>query len=245
MKKYLYQDLFELEEVHWWHIAKRKICLALIKKYVKTRSNFKVLDIGCGTGKNLEEFCKFGKAFGIDTSIDAIRFCREKRGLKNVTLASAQKTGFSYDSFDVVCILDVLEHTDDKKTLKEIHRILKPGGLLLITVPAFNFLWSRWDEVLHHRRRYTRDSLGRILYLSNFKVIKISYMYFFLIIPLVIIRFIKSIMFKKHYPSDFKISSNFLNKLMLAVTALESKLIFNCSVPVGTSLLCICKNNEA
>ena len=243
MKKYLYQDLFELEEVHWWHIAKRKICLALIKKYVKTRSNFKVLDIGCGTGKNLEEFCKFGKAFGIDTSIDAIRFCREKRGLKNVTLASAQKTGFSYDSFDVVCILDVLEHTDDKKTLKEIHRILKPGGLLLITVPAFNFLWSRWDEVLHHRRRYTRESLSKILHLSNFNVIKISYMYSFLILPLIIIRFIKSFLFKNHYPSDFKISNKILNKVMISVSALESNLIFNGSIPFGTSLVCVAKKS--
>src|SRR3989344_6385103 len=98
MKKYLYQDLFELEEVHWWHIAKRKICLALIKKYVKTRTNYKILDIGCGTGKNLEELSKIGKAFGIDNSFDAIKFCREKRGLKNVTLAPAQNTGFSDDS---------------------------------------------------------------------------------------------------------------------------------------------------
>jgi|SRR3989344_7789084 len=243
MKKYLYQDLFELEEVHWWHIAKRKICLALIKKYVKTRSNFKVLDIGCGTGKNLEEFCKFGKAFGIDTSIDAIRFCREKRGLKNVTLASAQKTGFSYDSFDVVCILDVLEHTDDKKTLKEIHRILKPGGLLLITVPAFNFLWSRWDEVLHHRRRYTKDSLEKILSFTNFEVVKISYMYSFLVVPLIVIRFIKSFLFKNHYPSDFKISNKILNKVMISVSALESNLIFNGSIPFGTSLVCVAKKS--
>ena len=243
MKKYLYQDLFELEEVHWWHIAKRKICLALIKKYVKTRSNFKVLDIGCGTGKNLEEFCKFGKAFGIDTSIDAIRFCREKRGLKNVTLASAQKTGFSYDSFDVVCILDVLEHTDDKKTLKEIHRILKPGGLLLITVPAFNFLWSRWDEVLHHRRRYTKDSLEKILSFTNFEVVKISYMYSFLVVPLIVIRFIKSFLFKNHYPSDFKISNKILNKVMISVSALESNLIFNSSIPFGTSLVCVAKKS--
>ena len=243
MKKYLYQDLFELEEVHWWHIAKRKICLALIKKYVKTRSNFKVLDIGCGTGKNLEEFCKFGKAFGIDTSIDAIRFCREKRGLKNVTLASAQKTGFSYDSFDVVCILDVLEHTDDKKTLKEIHRILTHGGLLLITVPAFNFLWSRWDEVLHHRRRYTKDSLEKILSFTNFEVVKISYMYSFLVVPLIVIRFIKSFLFKNHYPSDFKISNKILNKVMISVSALESNLIFNGSIPFGTSLVCVAKKS--
>lgn len=241
MKKYLYQDLFELEEVHWWHITKRKICFKLINKYRKTKNNIKILDIGCGTGKNLEELSRIGKAFGIDNSIDAIEFCKEKRGLTNVTLASAQQTGFSDDFFDVVCMLDVLEHTDDKITLIEIHRILKPDGLLLITVPAFNFLWSRWDEVLHHRRRYTRDSLGGIICDANFRVIKISYMYSFLIIPLIIIRFVKSIVFNNHYPSDFKISSKLLNKLMLAVTALESKLIFKGSVPVGTSLVCISK----
>lgn len=238
MRRDLYKDLYDLEEKHWWHISKRKTCVELIKKYKKRAGN-RILDIGCGSGKNLEQFSIFGSLYGIDISKEAIKFCK-KRGLVNAKLGNSYHTGFKSSFFDIVTLLDVLEHTDDKRTLYEIKRILRQNGLLIITVPAFDFLWSRWDEVLHHKRRYTQESLRRILVHEGFEIIKISYVYSFLVLPAVVIRAIKSILFKENYPSDFKLSTNYINKLMLLISSIERRFMNNIDIPFGTSLVCIC-----
>ena len=163
MKKYLYEDLYSLEDKHWWHISKRRIVRNLIKKY-NHLDNPRILDIGCGTGKNMEELQSLGPVFGLDSSIEALKYCK-KRGLNNLIEGTAEKTSLKSSFFDVVTLLDVLEHTDDNKTLKEMNRIIKKDGIIIITVPAFGWLWSTWDEVLHHKRRYTtkKESFLKIL----------------------------------------------------------------------------------
>jgi len=237
MKKYLYEDLFSLEDKHWWHIAKRTIVHQLIEKYAD-RKKAKILDIGCGTGKNIEELQNLGTVFGLDSSPEALKFCK-KRGLKNLILGSAEKIPLNEEFFDIITMLDVLEHTDDNKTLKESYRILKEDGLIIITVPAFNWLWSRWDIILHHRRRYTTLSLIAILEKNNFHVRKISYMYSFLVLPALIIRMIKSINVKQPYASDFKLSSSLLNFVMNKITRFESFFVKYFGVPVGTSIIAV------
>src|SRR5258706_13003092 len=99
MQEHLYQDLYELEETHWWHLAKRRVCLGLFSTFVKAPRP-SILDIGCGTGKNVETFGRVGSAWGVDLSKEAIEFCR-KRGLTNVCLEPADRTRFEDSSFDV------------------------------------------------------------------------------------------------------------------------------------------------
>lgn len=239
MEKYLYEDLYTLEEKHWWHISKRNMVSSLISKYI-TNKNPQILDIGCGTGKNVEMLSRIGTAWGLDNSVDAIEFCR-KRGLKNIKLGQSSKTGFENSSFDAVTLLDVLEHVDEDPTLKEIRRILRDNQFLIITVPAFSWLWSKWDQVLHHKRRYTKQSLRKVLERNNFKIEKISYMYSFLVLPALLIRFIKSLFFKDYYPSDFKLSSPSVNNLLIRISNIERFFIENANIPFGTSLVCIAK----
>lgn len=243
MEKYLYKDLAKLEDSHWWHVAKREAVGELIKGFKwlnlvrgSTSKNLKILDIGCGTGRNVKEFAKFGQVWGIDSSAEAIKYCKEK-GLKNIKLGTSDKTGFDNGTFDVVTLLDVLEHTDEDKTLGEIKRVLVKDGLLIVTVPAFSWLWSRWDEVLHHKRRYTKESLEKVLLRNGFKVRKISYMYSFLVLPALVVRFIKSMFSKKNYGSDFEISPPFVNKLLLWLSRGERVLSY--PLPFGTSLICV------
>src|SRR5216684_3840556 len=107
MEKFLYEDLYKKEDRHWWHLAKRAAYLALIAKYLKVK-NPRILDLGCGAGKNVEELSKLGEAWGVDISKEAIAFCK-KRGIKNVKLGSAYKTGFGNGYFGLVTLLDVLE----------------------------------------------------------------------------------------------------------------------------------------
>lgn len=239
MQKYLYQDLYNLEESHWWHKTKRNLVGLLIKHYYHGGKS-KILDVGCGTGKNIEAFSEFGECYGMDYSDDAILFCK-KRGIKNVIKGNIENIPFQKQSVDIITALDVLEHVDDRKALKEIHRVLKKDGLLIVAVPAFPKLWSRWDEILHHKRRYTKRSLEKTLQVNNFKILKISYMYSFMFLPVVIIRFIKNIFFKNHYPSDFKLSNKAINFLLGYICAFESFFIINTSVSFGTSLVTVAR----
>ncbi len=242
MKKYLYEELFNLEDKHWWHIAKRTIVYQLIEKYAE-KKNPRILDIGCGTGKNIEKFKNLGTVYGLDSSTEALKFCK-RRGLKNLILGSAEKIPLKEKSFDMITLLDVLEHTDDNKTLKESYRILRKDGFMIITVPAFKWLWSKWDMILHHRRRYTSDSLIAILERNNFQVRKISYMYSFLVLPALIIRMIKSISIKQPYSSDFKLSSSLLNFIMNKITKFESFFVKYFGIPIGTSIIAVAQKKS-
>lgn len=242
MQKFLYQDLFRLEKTHWWHIAKRKTVKNLLKRHLKKRKG-KILDIGCGTGKNMESLQDFGTVWGIDSSSEAIKFC-QKRGLKNLKLGRAEKTKFPANFFDLVTLLDVLEHTDDNKALLESKRILKQKALLVVTVPAFPILWSKWDEVLHHKRRYTKSSLKNLLENNGFKILNLSYMHSYLLLPYLIIRPIKSIFFPVNYSSDFKINSPLINRLFTALANLERAFVMKGFVPLGLSLVVVAQKDN-
>src|SRR5215813_4450651 len=171
MQEYLYQDLYELEDTHWWHIAKRRTCVQLLRRFARPVQP-QILDIGCGTGKNVETFGEIGPTWGVDISSEAIDFCR-KRGLTRIALEPAARTGFEDHSFDVITLLDVLEHTEQAPTLQEASRLLKPDGILLITVPAYQWLWSQWDVALHHQRRYNKSSLNQAVEQHGFRVLKL------------------------------------------------------------------------
>jgi len=239
MQKYLYKDLYDLEDLHWWHKSKRRNILSLLQKFIANK-NPKILDVGCGTGKNIEVFSEIGEVWGIDNAREAIEFCK-KRGLKSVRLGSAESTGFPPKCFDLITLLDVLEHTNDKAALKEIYRLLRPGGFLIITVPAFPMLWSQWDEVLQHKRRYTKGSLKKILKQNSFEIVKISYMFSFLFIPVYIIRLVKSKITSQNYRSDFRINTPLLNFLLYKISGIENYLMQYFNLPFGTSLICLAR----
>lgn len=237
MQSYLYKDLYLLEDKHWWHVSKRKAVFYFLKNYASVNKP-NILDIGCGTGKNLEALSTIGKATGIDKSKDAIEYCK-KRGLSSVFLKEADTTGFPSNTFDVITILDVIEHTDDRKTLQEVYRLLKPKGIVICTVPAFQMLWSQWDEVLEHKRRYTVHTLSHLFMQYKLKIVKISYMYSYLFIPVLLIRAFKSRISKKNYGSDFHINSKAFNWILFRIARLEFFLIQRFNLPFGTSLLCV------
>ncbi|MBI2443473.1 MAG: class I SAM-dependent methyltransferase [Candidatus Levybacteria bacterium] len=238
MRKNLYSDLYALEETHWWHRAKRDLCEIYLRKIQKKKRHMRLLDIGCGTGGNMQSFAKFGKTYGVDISKEAIRFCKQRK-LTRVRLGSAHKTRYASSSFDVITMLDVLEHVDDKKTLREVRRLLRPGGLLILTVPAHKMLWSRWDEALHHKRRYEKKELYNLLASSQFRVLKITHVYSFLFFPVLFIRSLKARNSKAEYPSDFSMNNGFLNGILLFVSHIEQSLLRYIHIPFGTSIFCV------
>jgi SAM-dependent methyltransferase len=216
-------------------MAKRALAIALIKKTGLVKP--KILDIGCGTGKNVEAFSRLGKVFGIDQSPEAVSYCKQ-RSLKNTSLGSAARTGFPPNTFQIVTLLDVLEHTDERTTLNELKKILVPGGFVIINVPAYAWLWSKWDEVLHHKRRYTHSSLIHALTRNGFQILHISYAFSFLVLPVYLIRAIKSRL-KQEYTSDFKIGSPMINSLLTKVAQIERFFVLTTGIPAGTSVICL------
>jgi ubiquinone/menaquinone biosynthesis C-methylase UbiE len=149
-----YADYYEFEDKNWWFVSRRRILLSLLKKYLPpSKSDRKILDAGCGTGINLSMLSQFGKVLGIDSSEEAIHFCNQ-RGEEKVQLAKVENLPFDKNEFDFITALDVLEHIqDDDKAIRELARVCKPQGMVLITVPVHPSLWGEHDEVNQHIRR--------------------------------------------------------------------------------------------
>jgi len=233
----LIDEMYNQESYYWWHKAKRNIVQQLIKNKIGTKDITDILDIGCGTGKLMEELSRYGNVYGIDTSGKALNYCK-KRGLVNVYKCELgkQKLPFKSDKFSIVTCLDVIEHIEDENdVLLEINRVLKPGGHLVITVPAYQFLFSYWDQLLHHKRRYTTRNLKHQTDKVDLSTIKLSYFNSFLLPPAVVFRTVKSATKKK--TSDFVNLPVLLNNILYSVSTLEAKLVLLKSIPFGLSII--------
>ena len=162
MQQHTYAIMDSVEDKHWWFVGRRVILESFLKgiteKISTPNSALRILDIGCGTGANLEMLSQFGSSEGVDVSDDALEFCRGK-GL-TVQKGLAEKLPFENEAFDVTTALDVVEHLDDDIAgLKEMFRVTKKGGYSLIFVPAFMWLWGVQDDISHHRIRYTKSQI--------------------------------------------------------------------------------------
>jgi SAM-dependent methyltransferase len=176
MQQHTYGIMDEVEGSHWWFVGRRAILESFLETLVPgPRSQGpKILDVGCGTGANLEMLAQYGAAQGVDVSDDALEFCR-KKGL-DARKGLAEELPFEDESFDLVTALDVVEHLDDDIAgLKEMYRVLKKGGKTLIFVPAFMWLWGVQDDISHHRIRYTREQIVERLAKAGFNVDRATY----------------------------------------------------------------------
>ncbi len=178
MQQHTYEIMNRVEDSHWWYVGRRAILESFLEQIVQnTKSetqNPKILDVGCGTGGNLEMLAKFGAAEGVDVSDAALEFCKLK-GLK-AHKGLAESLPFADESFDVVTALDVVEHLDDDIAgLKEMNRVLKTGGKTLIFVPAFMWLWGVQDDVSNHRIRYTKRQIVGRLEKAGFEIERATY----------------------------------------------------------------------
>lgn len=238
MRLDLYEDLYVQEEKHWWHISKRNVVARMLDAFLRNEKP-QILDIGCGAGKTMDMLSRFGTIWGLDKSKTALSFCKRRGGFKHLILGEAADTRFQDNFFDVITMLDVLEHTEENATLREIKRILKPGGIMIITVPAYQWLWSAWDKILKHKKRYTERDLKAVVEKYGFTVMRSSYMYSFLVLPIFIFRKLKS--HKKSYESDFLTNPPPVNFLFAILSNIERYFVVRGWIPFGTSLIFVCK----
>jgi len=237
MREDLFKDILDQEKLHWWHKSKQKLIRLLVEKYVNKKSP-KILDVGCGTGMIIEKLADIAKMWGVDSHVDAIKICKGK-GLNRIKKGKSEKLPFRNSFFDCLTVLDVLEHTNDSKSIEEFRRVLKKGGILILTVPGYPWMWSEWDRILGHKKRYTKQTLTRILNKNQFNIVKISYLYSFLLIPAFLIRRFKERLPLKSYSSDFSINFGFINYLLKYIAKIEIWYLERKNIPFGLTLIAV------
>jgi SAM-dependent methyltransferase len=189
----------------------------------------------------MESLARWADITGLDISPEATGFCRE-RGLSSVCLGSVNELPFPDQTFDGIIGVDVLEHLeDDEGALKDLLRVLRPGGRLIATVPAFQFLWSRRDVQLHHKRRYTRLGFRNRVAAAGFQVRKSTYVNLPLFVPL--LAMVKAGRLaaedKPNLSVDYALVPGPLNGVLAAIAKLEARLLQRVSLPIGTSIACV------
>lgn len=231
MDTVLFDRFFDTEDRHWWFVGRRRLVTDTLSR---TGARGRVLDLGCGTGGVLAHLGEFGTALGLDPAPEAAKYCT-RRGVPMV-VGSGMCLPFADNSFDVVLALDVIEHVpDDVALLREARRVLRPGGVLLVTVPALQWLWSSHDEVNHHYRRYTRAMLNRSLRAGGFRPGKVSY-YNAVLLPLAIARkFVQRLgSGDEHHLEDLP---GPLNSTLRETMGVEGRVIRRLNLPIGASLI--------
>lgn len=251
MRDDLYSQMREQEGYYWWHVGKRKLVLRMIEKFFPAGEKelpVKILDVGCGTGIMLQELRSYGKIWGLDNNDKALQYCRQKKAGDFLLKADLeQELPFKESFFDAIMCLDVLEHVQNEELiLSEFFRILKKDGVLILMVPAYQHLWSYWDRMARHYRRYNTRHLENILKQNSFKVEKLTYYYLFALLPAVIFRLFKSRrnLTAKSCSSDFIALPVLLNKFLLLLAGIERHLLSVISLPAGLSLFCLVRKEK-
>jgi ubiquinone/menaquinone biosynthesis C-methylase UbiE len=236
-----YEELYRLESFYWWFVARRKLVHDIVRD-CECPKDAMLLDVGCGTGLNYSMLSQFGSVWGTDRSSHALEFSR-RRGINTLNQSDAEDLQFSDNTFDLSTALDVLEHVDDDlRGISEIFRVLKPGGWLVVTVPAYGFLWSEHDEALHHRRRYTAHELRNKITNAGFNVERSTYFITTLFFPIFLIRFAKNLTRKSvRAKTSHVILPKWANSLLIKILDLERLYLRFSNLPFGVSIVCIAR----
>ena len=245
MQSHHYPILYQVEDSHWWYVGRRRIISSLVEKIRATLNNPnpRILDVGCGTGANLKMLANYGRAEGVDISPQAVEFCRE-RGLDTVKLGAAEQLPYEDDSFEIVTALDVIEHLDDDVAgLREIGRVLRRDGRVLLFVPAFMFLWGVQDDVSNHRRRYTLPSLVKAVEEAGFAVEWSSYANISFFLPVLLVRSVMRWL-RLRAATEYGINISVMNGPFSQLFAAERFILDRGKLPFGVSAVCIARRIE-
>ena len=226
------------DETHWWYRGRRRGLRAELDR-LPIAPEARLLDAGCGSGRTLDELARYGHVSGIDLSPAAVA-AAQRRGHDDVHVARIEELPFADATFDVVTCLDVVEHTpDDHATLAELRRVTRPGGLLLVTVPAYQALWSWHDEVNLHYRRYESSSLRAVARTAGWDVVEDTHFNGLLLAPAAAVRLAQRRR-RGHSHSDLDLTPPVLNGVLELPLRIEARLIAaGLRLPAGLSLLAV------
>jgi SAM-dependent methyltransferase len=230
----------QAEDRHWWYRGRRTVIDGAIAA-LDLPSGARILDAGCGSGRNMVELARFGTVTGVELSDTSVALARERQS-GEVIAGSVLEMPFPDHSFELAVSLDVIEHLeDDLAALRELRRTVAPGGALLVTVPAYQWLWSGHDEINHHHRRYTRRSLRRVAEQAGWSQVRTTHFNSLLLPMAVVLRVLERFSRRPTESSlDLWVPPGPLNRLLELPLKLEAAMIARGGrIPAGLSLLAV------
>jgi SAM-dependent methyltransferase len=237
MERAVFDRMAELDQAHWWFAARREILEGLIAR-LNLPERARILEIGCGTGHNLAMLSRFGRVDGCELDASARELASQRSGRKIFSAKLPDLSPFDDESYDLIALLDVLEHVeDDRSALEAIFARLRPGGALLLTVPANPWMWSAHDVAHHHYRRYSRSALARLFRHTPFEVQLFSYFNSILFPLIAAVRIAGKLTGKESTDDDMP--GNLINSFLMWAFGLEAKLIGRVPMPFGVSLVAV------
>lgn len=238
MQEQQHREMFEVETTHWWFAGKRLLFRRLLAPRLSL-GDLQILDVGCGTGAVAVDFARFGTVTATDRSPAALALAHS-RGVQRPVAADSTALPFADQTFDLVTAFDILEHVeDDAGMLREIARVLRPGGVAAIHVPAWPAMWSHHDEILEHKRRYTRRGLSQLLEASPLNVERLGWASCVILPPAALVRMFKRWTNSEAQSADLGSVPPVLNKIMLGIYAAEVRVAASVGLPWGLSLSAI------
>lgn len=237
-----YQQMRQLEDAYWWFVGRRAIIGKLLHLFPGAARQRRLLDLGCGTGANLALLGRYGRVFGLDISPEALGLAAHRDRRQPLAEGLANCLPFRDATFDVITALDVVEHVeDDCGALREVRRLLRADGRFILTVPAFQWLWSEHDEALGHYRRYSKTALIRTLVCAGLEPLFISFAICLPIIPTAALRLLQR--FARSPRRDAKtahiILPPVLNRALITYLELEAFILPHMRIPFGVSLIAV------
>ncbi len=244
MEQQIYAQMAAIQGEHWWFVARRRILAAVLQRYVRLPDGARLLEAGCGMGGNLAMLAGFGQVSAFEPDAGARRIVGRESGLQIREGRLPDEVPFDAETFDLVAALDVLEHVEeDSASLATLRNKLRPGGWLVITVPAFAFLWSAHDEIHHHKRRYRKAELMRLVTGAGFCPVKVTYFNTLLFPVIALVRLVKGLL-RIDKADGEAMPGNLVNRLLTALFASERHLLGRVWLPAGVSILMIARRAE-
>ena len=251
MEKDFYLQYASVEDKHWWFVARRQILQQVILQ-MNLPKNAQILEAGCGTGGNLQMLSRYGLVSAMELDEIACQLANQRQVTQVKRGSLPDNIPFKSD-YDLIVILDVIEHLDDDlSALKALYYKLKPGGYLLVTVPAYMFLWSEHDEINHHKRRYRLKGLKKVVKKAGYEVNYGSYFNTILFPLILIARSLAKLLPKQNKndnknknSSDLKVPSKSVNKILQRLFASESYFINRFTLPFGVSVLLLARKQNS
>jgi SAM-dependent methyltransferase len=238
MERAVFDRMAEHDQVHWWYVARRKILADLIRRQGGLPAEARILEIGCGTGHNFEMLRRFGRLDALEVDGEARALASRRLGHAVGDAALPALAGVPDRTYHLIALLDVLEHVaGDREALASIAAKLAPGGTILVTVPAYQWMWSAHDVAHHHKRRYSKRGLRKVAEAAGLEVRRIGFFNSLLFPLAAMVRLAGKLAGKSS--SDDQLPPRPLNSAFEKIFGLERHLVGRVPFPAGVSLFAL------